>query len=1099
MAGSGKIVLLLAFALAFASMPSAADYYVSTTGNDTTGDGSSGNPWATIQFAINRVSAGDTIHIAVGNYTENIEANKSVNLLGAGANNTTISAQLATRHVINVFSNSTNISNLGITGARNYAKAGVYLNYSERCTIRNNTFYTNDYGVHAYYSNNNTIANNTAYSNGKGYYIQRSHSNNLTGNKAEFSDNDNFFIYQSNYSNLSSNTGNSSSYGFRSTSTQGSVFVGNIAKNNTNGYVFLSSNSSNITNNAAENNTQTGFSFSSSNSNNLENNFADRNLWGADIVSSSGNMWNNNSFRNNTVLGISITSSNRNAFTNNTIDLNAQHGIYMKTSANNFTGNTLSRNAVGFFAEGLGNETPSNISSNTFSSNFNSVMDNNFFNNYSSNQFKSVNNNVFDPSPNRSLQYGSSTNFSVYVLMVNQSSSPSVTVNNISTSPEETVSHTIVSNRIDINFTPSRVGLYSVLLNITDSSNNTAVQRFFLGNESAIMYYFAPDYLPTHGQPSGVDSKSFLLAPPSNDSYFWCGEWVQASPDEIPSNITGVSHIANINMSFGYSLSEITPTPSLFGFQRVATYEAASEYGEYIQQNATYQWINRDFDVGYWIHNTSDWYWISLKLKGVDPYWYSNASQRSYINISYLFTSSPQLINLSGSNASLISSTSNANDLKNASIVLEGTGTALLSLNMSNSSTGYYAYYDASICLNNLNCTVSQSNGSLNFTLALGSQHTLNISENKSPSTPAINSPQNNSMVSSTTAVLNATVSDPEADSLTVWFYGNGALLATFSDVANNTTLTAEWGGFSAATSYNWSVVAGDSYSNTSSGTYLFQTTGSTGNGGSSGTSNTALSLSKDFNCETGVLSAILQQGSSPLSGAGMALLDSSLAKCGYQTTDSNGIALFKILQSGTYSLRTDPISGQILEINGFILKLCTNNTSIEPSANNTPAENKSNEPSIPPILPPLQTNFSNGTNATNAANNISTALPGMASDMRRARLQQAINELWEYFILQQEKGIDVASALAKLADAQGQLGKGNYDQAQRLVDSASADVTNKPSPDAQPPEQGGAEILGMKIGTSDLFLGFFGLIIVIVAGTVAMQLLAERKRDDGG
>lgn len=234
MAGSGKIVLLLAFALAFASMPSAADYYVSTTGNDTTGDGSSGNPWATIQFAINRVSAGDTIHIAVGNYTENIEANKSVNLLGAGANNTTISAQLATRHVINVFSNSTNISNLGITGARNYAKAGVYLNYSERCTIRNNTFYTNDYGVHAYYSNNNTIANNTAYSNGKGYYIQRSHSNNLTGNKAEFSDNDNFFIYQSNYSNLSSNTGNSSSYGFRSTSTQGSVFVGNIAKNNTN-------------------------------------------------------------------------------------------------------------------------------------------------------------------------------------------------------------------------------------------------------------------------------------------------------------------------------------------------------------------------------------------------------------------------------------------------------------------------------------------------------------------------------------------------------------------------------------------------------------------------------------------------------------------------------------------------------------------------------------------------------------------------------------------------------------------------------------------------------------------------------------------------
>lgn len=380
--------------------------------------------------------------------------------------------------------------------------------------------------------------------------------------------------------------------------------------------------------------------------------------------------------------------------------------------------------------------------------------------------------------------------------------------------------------------------------------------------------------------------------------------------------------------------------------------------------------------------------------------------------------------------------------------------------------------------------------------------HTLNISINKSPGMPVINSPLNNSMVSSTTAVLNATVADPEADALMVWFYGNGALLATYSDVANNTTLTAEWPGLSAATSYNWSVVAGDSYSNTSSGTYLFQTTGSTGTGGSSGTSNTELSLSKDFGCETGALKVLAEQGSSPIPGLGITLLDSSLAKYDYQTTNSYGIALFKILQSGTYSLRSDPISGQTLEINSFSLKLCKNNTTIEPSVNKTQAENKSGEPSIPPTLPPLQTDVFNGTNSTNAtnvSNNTSAQLPGMASDMRRARIQRAISELQEYLLVQQEKGIDVASALAKLADAQDHLGKGNYDEAQRLVNQASDDVTGKQSGESPPQEQGGAEILGMKIGSSELLLGFFGLILLIVAGTVAMQLMAERKRDDGG
>lgn len=54
---------------------SAGNFYVATTGNDTTGDGSSGNPWATVGKAITylndyRLSASQTINVAAGAYTE---------------------------------------------------------------------------------------------------------------------------------------------------------------------------------------------------------------------------------------------------------------------------------------------------------------------------------------------------------------------------------------------------------------------------------------------------------------------------------------------------------------------------------------------------------------------------------------------------------------------------------------------------------------------------------------------------------------------------------------------------------------------------------------------------------------------------------------------------------------------------------------------------------------------------------------------------------------------------------------------------------------------------------------------------------------------
>ena len=51
---------------------SSNSYFVSTTGNDASGNGSINNPWKTIQKAANMVTAGDTVYIKGGTYYENV-------------------------------------------------------------------------------------------------------------------------------------------------------------------------------------------------------------------------------------------------------------------------------------------------------------------------------------------------------------------------------------------------------------------------------------------------------------------------------------------------------------------------------------------------------------------------------------------------------------------------------------------------------------------------------------------------------------------------------------------------------------------------------------------------------------------------------------------------------------------------------------------------------------------------------------------------------------------------------------------------------------------------------------------------------------------
>ncbi len=75
---------------------SAADWYVTTTGDDLMGDGSSGNPYATIGVAIGAASDNDVIHVGPGTFNESdLFVDKSVTIRGAGMGATTVDAGFA--------------------------------------------------------------------------------------------------------------------------------------------------------------------------------------------------------------------------------------------------------------------------------------------------------------------------------------------------------------------------------------------------------------------------------------------------------------------------------------------------------------------------------------------------------------------------------------------------------------------------------------------------------------------------------------------------------------------------------------------------------------------------------------------------------------------------------------------------------------------------------------------------------------------------------------------------------------------------------------------------------------------------------------------
>lgn len=460
-----------------------------------------------------------------------------------------------------------------------------------------------------------------------------------------------------------------------------------------------------------------------SNNNIITNNTANSNDRGIYLSSSSNNILTGNTANSNTNYGIYLEVSSNNTLTNNTANSNS-YGIYLALYSNNniINNNTANSNFDGIY---LSSSSNSNLTQNSLSENLRDIFVTVSSNiSYSYNEFKhNINSSMITLSTsNQTPAINDLVGFNISVFYPNGTACNSFTYN-ITTRPYETVNTSVNENNITGNFTATRLGLYSLIINVTDSDNNNVIRNYaFLVNTTTrtANYYFRA-INPTHAQPAGSDAKSLLLTVPTTEETWTCAIWVQASPDDLAVPAPNV--IKDINMSFWYK----TVVSAYTGVQKYVTYENDMDYKQSVPSAGSYTWINRNFSVNWSMDYAKSWYWLSVKLNGSSPYWMTNSTNPSYVNISYLYSTTPEIKNNSNTDILILSATSPSTDTNNATIYLDGTGATNLTVQMPNTTIIYSVNFDGVTC-NNENCTFTQSNGELNFTLTLVSEHNISIS-----------------------------------------------------------------------------------------------------------------------------------------------------------------------------------------------------------------------------------------------------------------------------------------------------------------------------------------------------------------------------------
>jgi len=356
-------------------------YVDAENGNDTTGNGSSGSPYRTIQKGINESADGDIILVKPGTYSENVKVNKSITIRSTGSpDDTIVNASNPDENVFELTEDQVNISGFMIKGST--TKSGIYINGFWQCGISGNNVSGNYYGIQPVNSYHNTIINNTVSSNSRyGIYLQNSRSNMLENNSV--SDNHyGVYLRSSEDTTLTNNTLFENKYNFGVSD----VYDQNIDTTNTvNGkpiYYWVNEHDRVIPNDAgyagivdSENITVRnltlmhngqGVLFSNTVNSRIENVNISNNEGGIYLTSSNNNNLTNSTVNSNTGNGLDIEYSDDNSIINNTVNSNTAYGLDIEYSDGiSIINNTVKGNYYGIY---LSYSDKTNITNNTIAS-----------------------------------------------------------------------------------------------------------------------------------------------------------------------------------------------------------------------------------------------------------------------------------------------------------------------------------------------------------------------------------------------------------------------------------------------------------------------------------------------------------------------------------------------------------------------------------------------------------------------------------------------------------------------------------------------------------------------------------------------------------
>ena len=368
-------VLVIAFALfVCASGVASATIYVP-------GD------YAKIQWAVDNATAGDTIVVRDGTYTENVDVN--VNNLTIcsenGSASSIVHAANPNDHVFEVTVDYVNISRFTVENATGDGKAGLYLNNVDHCNLFDNNASNNYFGIILHESSDiiikdNVVSNNHPSEGPGGLCLFNSKDSMIIGNKMSCNSHNGIYLGYSNNNTIINNYANSNDYSgiCVDNSIYNRIFNNTLDSNGHNGVWLGNSSCNQLINNVAILNNHCGIHLSNykfetsigmSNDNTIKNNNCSNNGdAGICLVESFNNVITNNNLSNNND-GISLSDSSNNNITNNIVNSNnGEDGIYLeRSSCNTVMDNIVADNGqIGIYLDYFSN---SNIITNNNISN----------------------------------------------------------------------------------------------------------------------------------------------------------------------------------------------------------------------------------------------------------------------------------------------------------------------------------------------------------------------------------------------------------------------------------------------------------------------------------------------------------------------------------------------------------------------------------------------------------------------------------------------------------------------------------------------------------------------------------------------------------